>query len=59
MRKARTATPSQCHLFPPQPTDLPEVANVSPRLIHLLVKLLRSAAEHHASRLRSQDAGHE
>ena len=59
MRKARNATPSQCQLFPPQPTELPPLANVSPRLMHLLVKLLRKAAEHHESRLRSQDAGHE
>jgi hypothetical protein len=59
MRKARNATPSQCQLFPPQPFDLPVLANVSPRLIHLLVKLLRKAAEHNEGRLPSQDAGHE
>lgn len=59
MQKARNTTPSQCQLFPPQPTDLPALANVSPRLIHLLVKLLRKAAERHGSRLRGQDAGHE
>lgn len=59
MRKARKAAPSQCELFPPQSTDLPPVANVSPRLIHLLAKLLRDAAEHHETQPRSQDAGHE
>ena len=59
MRKPHNATPSQCQLFPPQPTELPQLANASPRLIHLLVKLLRKAAEHHESRLPSQDAGHE
>ena len=59
MQKRRNATPSQCQLFPPHPTELPDLANVSPRLIRLLVKLLRKAAEHHENRLHSQDAGHE
>ena len=59
MRKANKRTPSQCQLFPSKPTDLPELANVSPRLMHLLIKLLRNAAERHESRLPSQDAGHE
>lgn len=59
MRKARKVAPSQCQLFPPQSTNLLPVANVSPRLIHLLVKLLRKAAEHRENRLHSQDAGHE
>ena len=59
MRKPNKPTPSQCQLFPSKPTDLPELANVSPRLTHLLVKLLRNAAEHGESRLPRQDAGHE
>ena len=59
MRKTRNAIPSQSQLFPPQPTGLPQLANASPKLIHLLVKLLRKAAEHDESRLPSQDAGHE
>ena len=59
MRKVKEAAPSQCQLFPPQSTDLPSVANVSPRLIHLLAELLRKAAEHHEDQPRSQDAGHE
>jgi len=59
MRKANKPTPSQCQLFPSKPTDLPELANVSPRLMHLLVKLLRNAADHSESRLPRQDADHE
>jgi hypothetical protein len=59
MPKASKPTPSQCQLFPSKPTDLPELANVSPRLMHLLVKLLRNAAGHNESRLPRQDAGHE
>ena len=59
MRKIRNVTSSQCELFPPQPTGLSALPKVSPRLIHLLVRLLRKAAEHHESRQRSQDASHE
>jgi len=59
MRKANKPRLSQCQLFPSKPTDLPELANVSPRLMHLLVKLLRNAAEHSENRLPRQDAGHE
>ena len=59
MRKANKPTPSQSQLFPSKPTDLPGLANVSPRLMHLLVKLLRNAAEHSENRLPRQDADHE
>ena len=59
MRKTSKPTPSQFQLFPSKPTDLPELANVSPRLMHLVVKLLRNAAERNESRLPRQDAGHE
>jgi hypothetical protein len=59
MRKASKPTPFQCQLFPSKPTDLPELANVSPGLMHLLVKLLRNAAEYSEIRLPGKDAGHE
>ena len=59
MRKASKPTSSQYQLFPSKPPEVPALANANPRLIHLLVKLLRKAAEHNESRLSRQGAGHE
>ena len=59
MRKASKPTPSQFQLFPSKPTDLPALATANPKLIHLVVKLLRNAAEHNENRLLRQEAGHE
>jgi hypothetical protein len=59
MRKNRKETLAQCQLFPPTPTNLPTPANISPRLIHLLVKLLRNAADHRDGQPRALDGNHE
>ncbi len=59
MRKTSKSIPAQCQLFPPQPTNLLIPVTISPRLIHLLVKLLRGAADRYETRQRILDGSYE
>ena len=59
MRKTSQSIPAQCQLFPPKPTNVPMPVPISPRLIHLLVKLLRGAADRYKTGRRTPDGSHE
>jgi hypothetical protein len=59
MHKNSKPATTQFQLFLARPSEPPLPANVSPRLLHLLVKLLRGAAEGRKIGRRILDGSHE